>query len=228
MAEPVLRAMACANHAYSRIVAPWVGFRLSIVLLTAARRRLRAVTDSEQLRLCRLILPVLHAEGTEIQEISVAPRGRSGLRIDYTAREPAWHGAHSSSPAVSAGPRSSAAGSISSRSIPTAATVVRPGCSSSSVSRRGGPRHSAAPPGAAATAGRPGLCAAAADQCAASRAIYALLATAYSLIYGLVGRSICAFGEIAVLGAYGRSAAVSGGGRSASATRSRLARTRAC
>jgi branched-subunit amino acid ABC-type transport system permease component len=56
-------------------------------------------------------------------------------------------------------------------------------------------------------------------------AIYALLATAYSLIYGLVGRSISAFGEIAVLGAYGRSAAVSGGGRSASATRSRLART---
>ena len=34
-------------------------------------------------------------------------------------------------------------------------------------------------------------------------AIYALLATAYSLIYGLVGRINLAFGEIAVLGAYG-------------------------
>jgi branched-chain amino acid transport system permease protein len=34
-------------------------------------------------------------------------------------------------------------------------------------------------------------------------AVYALLATAYSLIYGLVGRINLAFGEIAVLGAYG-------------------------
>ncbi len=34
-------------------------------------------------------------------------------------------------------------------------------------------------------------------------AVYALLATAYSLIYGLVGRINLAFGEIAVLGSYG-------------------------
>jgi branched-subunit amino acid ABC-type transport system permease component len=34
-------------------------------------------------------------------------------------------------------------------------------------------------------------------------AVYALLATAYSLIYGLTGRINLAFGEIAVLGAYG-------------------------
>ena len=48
------------------------------------------VTDSEQLRLCRLILPVLHPEGTEIREIRVGPAsvGRSGVRIDYSAREP--------------------------------------------------------------------------------------------------------------------------------------------
>src|SRR5689334_21835113 len=34
-------------------------------------------------------------------------------------------------------------------------------------------------------------------------AVYALLATAYSLIYGLAGRINLAFGEIALLGAYG-------------------------
>ena len=34
-------------------------------------------------------------------------------------------------------------------------------------------------------------------------AIYALLATAYSLIYGLVGRINLAFGDIAVIGGYG-------------------------
>jgi branched-chain amino acid transport system permease protein len=39
-------------------------------------------------------------------------------------------------------------------------------------------------------------------------AIYALLATAYSLIYGLVGRINLAFGEIAILGAYGAIGAV--------------------
>ena len=34
-------------------------------------------------------------------------------------------------------------------------------------------------------------------------AIYALLATAYALIYGLIGRLNLAFGELAVVGAYG-------------------------
>jgi len=63
-------------------------FRLSILLITLLAAGCGRVTDSEQLRLCRLILPVLHAEGTEIEEIRVAPRGRSGLRIDYAAREP--------------------------------------------------------------------------------------------------------------------------------------------
>ena len=63
-------------------------FRLSILLFTLLAAGCGRVTDSEQLRLCRLILPVLHAEGTAIEEIRVAPRGRSGLRIDYAAREP--------------------------------------------------------------------------------------------------------------------------------------------
>ena len=39
-------------------------------------------------------------------------------------------------------------------------------------------------------------------------AIYALLATAYSLIYGLVGRINLAFGQIAVIGAFGAVAAL--------------------
>src|SRR5437660_539816 len=64
-------------------------FRLAILapLVLAACGR---VTDFEQLRLCRLIPPVLGPEGTEIREIRVSPvaLGRSGLRIDYTAREP--------------------------------------------------------------------------------------------------------------------------------------------
>src|SRR3954471_523794 len=48
------------------------------------------VTDSEQLRLCRLIPPVLHPEGTDIREIRIgaAALGRSGVRLEYSAREP--------------------------------------------------------------------------------------------------------------------------------------------
>src|SRR5262245_42078642 len=65
----------------------WVRLAILLPLLLAACGR---VTDSEQLRLCRLIPPVLHPEGTEIRQVRIGPAnvGRSGLRIDYTAREP--------------------------------------------------------------------------------------------------------------------------------------------
>ena len=59
-------------------------------------------------------------------------------------------------------------------------------------------------------------------------AVYALLATAYSLIYGLVGRINLAFGEIAVLGAYGAMAASRRRSRLASAMPSRALRLRSC
>ena len=71
-------------------------FRLAVLLLLALGACGR-VTDGEQLRLCRLILLVLHGEGSEIREIRVAsaPLARSGMRIHYTAREPgAARGTH--------------------------------------------------------------------------------------------------------------------------------------
>src|SRR3954463_1706693 len=59
---------------------------LPLLLLLGCGR----VTDSEQLRLCRLIPPVLHPEGTDIREIRIgaAALARSGVRIEYSAREP--------------------------------------------------------------------------------------------------------------------------------------------
>src|SRR3954467_4979912 len=59
---------------------------LPLLLLLGCGR----VTDSDQLRLCRLIPPVLHPEGTDIREIRIgaAELGRSGVRIEYSAREP--------------------------------------------------------------------------------------------------------------------------------------------
>ena len=166
------------------------------------------VTDSEQLRVCRLILPVLHADGTETRDIRAAPAAlwRSGVRIDYTAQEP---GAASRAHFVTCGFGGT--------------TLERDRLDLLAVETDAGPlgearllylkrfwlaeaeREVSAPP----SHDLPQLPAAAAYamqqlvNAIALAAVYALLATAYSLIYGLVGRINLAFGEIAVLGAYG-------------------------
>ena len=165
------------------------------------------MTDSEQLRLCRAILPVLHAEGTELREIRVAPAalGKSGVRIDYAAREP---GAERRSARLACG----FGGTTFERDRLDLVAVEHDGRAIGEgrliFLRRflaeAGPAETAAPP-----QGSPGLSAAAAYalqqliNALALAAVYALLATAYSLIYGLTGRINLAFGEIAVLGAYG-------------------------
>jgi branched-subunit amino acid ABC-type transport system permease component len=179
-------------------------FRISVLLTALLAAGCGRVTDSEQLRLCRLILPVLHVEGSEIQEIRVGPRGRSGLRIDYAAREP---GAvrRSHFVACAFGGTTFERDRLDLAAVETDAGTV------------GGARllflkrylaeagHEVVPPPEAL----PQLPAAAAYalqqliNALALAAGYALLATAYSLIYGLVGRINLAFGEIAVLGAYG-------------------------
>src|SRR5687767_2009493 len=49
-----------------------------------------AALDSEQLRLCRAVLPALHPDGTGIREIRHGPAapGGIGIRIDYATQEP--------------------------------------------------------------------------------------------------------------------------------------------
>src|ERR1043166_3672787 len=66
------------------------GCRFVVLLMALACAACGRVTDSEQLRLCRAILPVLHADGTALREIRAGPAalGKSGVRIDYAAREP--------------------------------------------------------------------------------------------------------------------------------------------
>src|SRR5690349_16524040 len=65
------------------------GVRHAVVLLALLAAACARVTDSEQVRLCRAIIPVLNGADAEIREIRVAPAplGRSGVRIDYAARE---------------------------------------------------------------------------------------------------------------------------------------------
>src|SRR5262249_23284862 len=63
--------------------------RCTVLMIGLVAAGCGRVMDSEQVRLCRAIIPVLNAEDAEIRELRLAPAalGRSGVRIDYAARE---------------------------------------------------------------------------------------------------------------------------------------------
>jgi branched-subunit amino acid ABC-type transport system permease component len=188
----------------------WAMRRLRLVLLLPiVLAGCGRVTDSEQLRLCRLVPPVLHPDGTEIREIRVTPAslGRSGLRIDYAAREP---GAPRRVHFVTCGFGGTTferdrldlvAVETDEGTLGEARLVYLKRFWLSEAEREG-----ATPPAPQKLLEFSVAAAYALQQLVnaiALAAVYALLATAYSLIYGLVGRINLAFGEIAVLGAYG-------------------------
>jgi branched-subunit amino acid ABC-type transport system permease component len=169
--------------------------------------------DSEQLRLCRLVLPALHAEGTSLREIRVSPvaLGKAGVRIDYAAREP---GAQNVVHFVACG----FAGTTFERErldlevVETDTGLLGEARlvylkrfwlpAAEGEASRSPPDRLPQIPASAAYALQQFV------NALALAAVYALLATAYSLIYGLVGRINLAFGEIAILGAYGAIGAV--------------------
>ena len=182
--------------------------RFAVLLLPLCVTGCGRATDNEQLRLCRLVPAVLHPDGTGIREIRIAPAplGRSGVRIDYAAREP---GAPSRVHFVACGfggttferDRLDLVAVETHEGILGEARLLYLKRFLAQAEREGG--------GPLSGQGLPQLPAAAAYalqqlvNAVALAAVYALLATAYSLIYGLVGRINLAFGEIAVLGAYG-------------------------
>ena len=166
---------------------------LLLLLLPLALAGCGRVTDLEQLRLCRLILPVLHPEGTDIREIRVgpAPVGRSGVRIDYWARGP---GAGSKAHFAACG----FGGTTFERDrLDLVAVETDEGALGEArllyLKRfwlSEAEREGVAPP-APEVPQIPAAAAYALQQLVnalALAAVYALLATAYSLIYGLVGR----------------------------------------
>ncbi|MBZ0149047.1 MAG: branched-chain amino acid ABC transporter permease [Pseudorhodoplanes sp.] len=165
--------------------------------------------DREQLDLCRRVLPALHPDGTELREIRFAPEragDRGGIRIDYAAREPAAETRIRYAVCRFGNPDRGERLDLSALVTDTGSLgearllflkrfwLGRPDIASD-----------VAPPTPAVTEVRRGLAYAAQQGINAIvlAAIYGLLATAYSLIYGLVGRIILSFGEIAVVGAYG-------------------------
>ena len=191
------------------------GLRFAIVLLLLPLAGCLGAVDSEQLRVCRQVLPALHPDGTVMREIDVAPAalGRQGVRIEYEAREP---GAPARRRQVACG----FGGNVfSGRRLDLLAVDTGEGPLGEARLTYLNRFWLGAAEGAAARSSETALvvpevslAAAYALQqflnAVALAASYALLATAYSLIYGLIGRINLAFGDITVVGAFGALAAV--------------------
>jgi len=190
------------------------GSGIAIVLLLVPLSGCLGALDTEQLRVCRQMLPALHPEGTSLREIDAraAALGRQGVRIDYEAREPG----------EPARPRHATCGfggtAFTSRRLDLVAVDTDAGPLGEArltyLNRfwLAGVAEAAPLPSETASVPEISLTAAYALQqflnAVALSASYALLATAYSLIYGLIGRINLAFGDITVVGAFGALAAV--------------------
>jgi branched-chain amino acid transport system permease protein len=190
------------------------GSRFALVLALLPLAGCLGSVDGEQLRLCRQVVPALHPDGTPVHEITAAPAplGRQGVRIDYEAREPG-------EPVRRRFATCGFGGSVfTGRRLDLVAvdTDAGPlGEARLTYLKRfwlGGAAGAAPAPSEAAPVPEIPLALAYALQqlvnAIALAASYALLATAYSLIYGLIGRINLAFGDIAVVGAFGALAAV--------------------
>jgi branched-chain amino acid transport system permease protein len=190
------------------------GSRFAIVLLLVPLAGCLGSVDGEQLRVCRQVLPALHPDGTLLHEVgaAAAPLGRQGVRIDYDAREPG-------EPVRRRFATCGFGGSVfTSRRLDLVAVDTDEGPLGEARLTYLKRFWLGGLAGAAPLASEPPsvpqvpLAAAYALQqllnAVALAASYALLATAYSLIYGLIGRINLAFGDITVVGAFGALAAV--------------------
>jgi branched-chain amino acid transport system permease protein len=164
--------------------------------------------DGEQLRLCRNVIPALNLDGTQLREMRFAPAAptQEGVRIDYVAQVP---GEASRVRYVVCGfaGRTFSADRLDLVAVETDSGPL--GDAQLYYLKRfwlGSPASAGEAVGEPAVLVLPPSIAYVAQQlinALSLSAIYALLATAYSLIYGITGRINLAFGEIAILGAYG-------------------------
>lgn len=185
---------------------------LPLVVVAAALAPLLAgcgnAIDGEQLRLCRSIIPALNPDDTQLREMRFGPSalGQEGVRIDYVARPPGEASRVRYLVCGFAG-RAFSADRLDLMAVDTDSGPL--GDARLYYLKRfwlasgAGAGEGAAPP---AVVVLPATVAYVAQQfinAIALSAVYALLATAYSLIYGITGRINLAFGQIAMLGAYG-------------------------
>ncbi len=179
----------------------YFAFSVGLSLLAAS---CGSSVDSGQLDLCRRVLGALHPDGTELRETRFAPAGQRGVLLAYSAQEPSeatrmhfvtceYSGTRYdkdrldlASVMIDAAPLGEA------RLLYLKRFWLAPENDTQAL-----PPTVVQIPAGAAYALQQSI------NAIALAAIYGLLATAYSLIYGLVGRINLAFGEIAVIGAYG-------------------------
>lgn len=173
--------------------------------------------DTEQVRVCRLVLPALHGDGTVIRETRVSAVSGRGVRIDYEAadadtragNQKHWAACGFGGSALTLARLTLVALDTDQGALNEARLLYlnRFWLSAFGVAAAQG---ETTPP--ASVPEVPRAFAYAAQQfvnALALCAIYALLATAYALIYGLIGRLNLAFGQLAVTGAYGAIGGVS-------------------
>lgn len=185
-------------------MSPLRRFAFALLLLPAACGQ---APDSAQLRLCRLVLPALHPPQTEIRILrtSTPPSRPGAVRIDYAAREPdAENRIRRAVCLFEARPSEQASADLI--GVETDQGPLGP-ARFFFLKRYWLPAAAAEPPpnSDAAVPSLPPAAAYGLQQAInalAAASSYALLATAYSLIYGLIGRINLAFGALAVIGAY--------------------------
>jgi branched-chain amino acid transport system permease protein len=167
--------------------------------------------DADQAQLCRLTLPALHEEGTGISVIREAPgTAPASIRIDYRLAEAGRPARVARTTCVFAG-TGVAAGRLD------LVAVTTDGAALSDIKlhilKRWwlgalGVAEASAPPARPMATGlvlQPSTAYFLQQfvNAVPVSAVYALLAVAYSLVYGLVGRIMLGFGDIAIFGSYG-------------------------
>lgn len=181
-----------------------------LAILLVAITGCATLIDADQARLCRMAIPALNPAGTSITLGRITPaEDKRGLRIVYRAEPPG-------EPARTRFVACRFAGDVLSRNRQELVAVVTEQGQLSEPAfyflRRfylAQPEALLADPGGLQsidlpTAPRPvayGL--QQALNALPQAAVYGLVAAAYSLIYGLVGRIVFGFGELAALGGYG-------------------------
>ncbi|WP_052341214.1 branched-chain amino acid ABC transporter permease [Salinarimonas rosea] len=203
--------------ALRRAGSPRAGVLLAGLLLLALAGCMPAV-DPGQALVCRTVLVALHPEGTHIEVLrEIGDADARGVAIVYRVAEPG------------APPRraSTACRFGAERTLPGGrdlVSVTHDGVALSPVrlfllerywTGKGADAAATAPPRPSALAGeglplgRGGVQALQVGLAALTTgSLYGLLAVAYSLVYGLVGRIFLAFGEIAIVGGYAVAIAV--------------------
>lgn len=187
------------------------GRLLAMLAIGFALAGCASVVAPDHLRICRDVMPALHADGTMIREIRYGPVAgyEHAVRIAYLAREPGQENRSHHVICVFAGGGADAArfdlvrleterGPLS----PVRLLILKrwwlgdAAIAAAAAARRRAEASVPVVPMAFAY----GLQQAANGLVPA--ALYGLLAAAFALVYGLVGRINLAFGEIAVAGAY--------------------------